>query len=167
MRFIAGLIIGLLIIPVGTYLYFRLGYAPVATSESPMPFEAQIAQTALQVRIEKESPKNTAIPVSPDNMVAGAKIYHDNCAFCHGLKGQEKTAAAEGMFPKPPQLFTGHGVTDDPPGETYWKAANGIRLSGMPAYKHALSDQQIWQVSVMLANADKLPEEAVKIVSTK
>jgi mono/diheme cytochrome c family protein len=71
------------------------------------------------------------------------------------------------MFPKPPQLFTGHGVTDDPAGETYWKTANGIRLTGMPAYKQTLSDQQMWQVSVMLANADKLPDEAVRIVSTQ
>jgi thiosulfate dehydrogenase len=167
MKFIVGLIIGLLIIPIGTYLYFRLGYAPVATAESPMPFETQIARMALKARIEKESPKNAAIPVSPENMISGAKIYHDNCAFCHGVKGQEKTPAAEGMFPKPPQLFTGHGVTDDPPGETYWKTANGIRLTGMPAYKQSLSDQQMWEVSIMLANADKLPDEAVRIVSTK
>jgi len=167
MKFILGLIIGLLIVPAGTYLYFRLGYAPVATAEGPMPFETQIARTALKVRVEKESPKKTAIAVSPENLIAGAKIYHDNCAFCHGFKGQDKTPAAEGMFPKPPQLFTGHGVTDDPPGETYWKTANGIRLTGMPAYKQTLSDQQMWQVSVMLANADKLPDEAVTIVSTK
>jgi mono/diheme cytochrome c family protein len=64
------------------------------------------------------------------------------------------------MFPKPPRLFKGHGVTDDPPGETYWKAANGIRLTGMPAYSGSLSDTQLWQVSLMLAKADKLPAAA-------
>ncbi len=62
------------------------------------------------------------------------------------------------MFPHPPQLFQGHGVTDDPPGETYWKAANGIRLTGMPGFKASLNDTQLWQVSLMLANADKLPK---------
>lgn len=50
------------------------------------------------------------------------------------------------MFPKPPQLFRGKGVTDDPASETYWKAANGIRLSGMPSFKTKLSDTQLWQV---------------------
>jgi mono/diheme cytochrome c family protein len=48
-------------------------------------------------------------------------------------------------------------VTDDPAGETYWKAANGIRLTGMPGYRGTLTDTQLWQVSLMLANADKLP----------
>ncbi|MFL6450992.1 MAG: c-type cytochrome [Bryobacteraceae bacterium] len=61
------------------------------------------------------------------------------------------------MYPPPPELFKGHGVTDDPAGVTYWKVANGIRLTGMPAYTKALSDTEMWQVSLLLANADKLP----------
>jgi len=38
-------------------------------------------------------------------------------------------------------------VSDDEPGETYWKVANGIRLTGMPAYKNVLTDTQMWQVT--------------------
>jgi mono/diheme cytochrome c family protein len=62
------------------------------------------------------------------------------------------------MFPKPPHLFRGKGVTDDQPGETYWKVANGIRLTGMPAFSQALSATQMWQVTLMLANADKISD---------
>jgi hypothetical protein len=61
------------------------------------------------------------------------------------------------MFPYPPQLFK-HGVTDDPPGETYWKVANGIRLTGMPGFKGTRSETELWQVSLLLADADKLPQ---------
>jgi thiosulfate dehydrogenase len=58
------------------------------------------------------------------------------------------------------------GVSDDPAGETYWKVANGIRLTGMPAYKEMLTDTEMWQVSLLLANADKpLPPAAVTILS--
>jgi hypothetical protein len=67
------------------------------------------------------------------------------------------------MFPKPPELFHGTGVTDDPAWETYWKAKNGIRLTGMPGLKGALNDTQLWEVSVLLANADKI-SPAVKAV---
>ena len=57
------------------------------------------------------------------------------------------------------------GVSDDPPGETYWKVANGIRLTGMPSFKSVLTDTEMWQVSLLLANADKpLPPEAVEIL---
>jgi len=65
------------------------------------------------------------------------------------------------MFPQPPQFFHEEGVTDDPVGETYWKIRNGIRLSGMPGFKQTLTETEMWQTSVLLANADKI-SDAVK-----
>ncbi len=78
--------------------------------------------------------------------------------------GQFDGPTAKGMFPKPPQLFKSHGVTDDPVGETYWKVENGIRLTGMPAYVGSVSEDTIWKMSLMLANADKLPAAATEIL---
>ena len=56
------------------------------------------------------------------------------------------------------RLLEGKGLTDDEPGESYWKIANGIRLTGMPGFRPALSETQIWQVGLLVANADKLPK---------
>jgi len=42
-------------------------------------------------------------------------------------------------------------------GETYWKVANGIRLTGMPGFIDSLSTEQMWQVSLFLLDRDKLP----------
>jgi mono/diheme cytochrome c family protein len=67
------------------------------------------------------------------------------------------------MFPVAPQLWE-HPVTDDPPGETYWKAANGIRLSGMPGFSKTLSETQLWQVTLLLAHADKLPDSVRQLL---
>jgi len=40
--------------------------------------------------------------------------------------------------------------------------ANGIRLTGMPAFKGVLTENEMWQVSLLLANADKpLPPAAL------
>ncbi len=80
--------------------------------------------------------------------------------MCHGLPGQSAPAAAKGMSPRPPQLFVpAEMVTDDPAGVVFWKAKNGIRLSGMPGFHASLSDEQLWQVSLLLTHADKLPAE--------
>ena len=122
-----------------------------------MPFEDFFAKAALHARISREMPKTVPIPIDESNYSAGAKIYLDNCAVCHGLPGQPLSAIATGLFPKPPALFNGKGVTDDDPGETYWKVVNGIRLTGMPGFRGSLSETQAWQVSILLANADKLP----------
>jgi mono/diheme cytochrome c family protein len=159
-----GLALGVAIILAGAYLYFSLGYAPVATAASPMPFEESMAKMALHARIAKEAPSGVPVPADDVNLLAGAQLYREHCAVCHGLNGRPETATAKGMFPKPPQFFQGHGVTDDPVGETYWKAKNGIRLTGMPAYGASVSEQQLWQVSLLLAHADKLSPNVQKVL---
>jgi mono/diheme cytochrome c family protein len=69
------------------------------------------------------------------------------------------------MYPAPPQLFHGVGVTDDEAWESYWKTENGIRLTGMPGFKDALTETQIWQVTVLVKNADKITEPVGKELS--
>ena len=48
-------------------------------------------------------------------------------------------------------------MTDDEPGESYWKIFNGIRMTGMPGFSKSLSETQMWQFALLVANADKLP----------
>lgn len=164
-KFILGVLVTVVVFTLGVYGYFALGLAPVATSAQAMPFERKLASMGLHSRVEKEMPKQPPqITMDEAAYTAAANIYKDNCAFCHGLPNQQRPPAATGMFPRPPQLFRGHGVTDDEPGETYWKVANGIRLTGMPSYKPSLNEQQLWQVTMLLKNADKLPASAQQVL---
>ena len=60
------------------------------------------------------------------------------------------------------------GVSDDPPGATYWRVSNGIRLTGMPAYKDVLTDTEMWQVSLSAGECGQaLPPAAVDILNGK
>jgi mono/diheme cytochrome c family protein len=166
-RFVLGAVFGIAItiiaIAVGAYIYFATGMAPVATSSAPMLFEKKLARMALHARLAREMPTQAPVPVDEPNVIAGAHVYMEDCAVCHGVPGKEQTAIAKGEFPRPPHLFKGKGVTDDEPGETYWKVANGIRLTGMPGFNQQLSTTEMWQVSLLLANADKL-SDGVKLV---
>ena len=155
-RFILGFLTAVGLIIVGGAGYLALGLAPVATASAPLPLEQLVTGIALHARINKEAPKSSPIPPTEDVYAAGARIYRNNCAVCHGLPDREQTAIAKGEFPKPPELFEGKGVTDDPVGDTYWVVANGIRLTGMPGFTGSLSTDQMWQVSLLLAHADKL-----------
>ena len=157
MKFIAGLILGLILVPAALYFYLVGGSAPVATTDPDMPFESYLARKAQHVRIDRDMPKNVPIQPSEANYLAGAEIYKQHCVVCHGLPDSKKTAIATGMYPRPPQLFMGKGVTDDEKGETYWKIFNGFRLTGMPGFSKSLNETQMWQTALLLANADKLP----------
>jgi mono/diheme cytochrome c family protein len=164
-KFVFGLIIGLVAIPLAVYFYFSTGTAPVATAAPPMPFEKTFARMALHARLDKEMPKSVPVQADETSYTAGAKVYKDNCAVCHGLPGVPQTAIAKGMFPKPPKLMEGTGVSDDPAGETYWKVAGGIRMTGMPGFDKLLSTNEMWQVSLLCANSDKLPQSVKDILT--
>ncbi len=170
-RFAIGFIIGVALVPILGALYLLYGNVPVAVSDPAFPLEKKIVHVPLRARIAKDMPKSVPIQPTPDNLTAGADIYRQNCAYCHGSQGQNSTAGAH-MYPFAPQLWQAHGnhsvvgVSDDPPGETYWKVANGIRLTGMPAFDQILSSNQMWQVTILLANADKpLPQGATDILA--
>ena len=156
--FVFGAILGVGFVLACIYYYFASGTAPAAVSAPAMPFESMLAHKALNARIDKEMPKNVPIQPTAENLAAGAQVYSDNCAVCHSLPAHKESAIALGMYPRPPKLLEGKGVTDDPAGESYWKVANGIRLTGMPGFRDALSDTQMWQVSLLVAQADKLPK---------
>jgi mono/diheme cytochrome c family protein len=159
-KFIVGLVVGLLLPLIGGYFYIKAGMMPVATASAPLPMEEKIARTALHARMVKEMPKDSPVPADEPNITNGARVYLENCAFCHGYPDQPASNAAKGMFPLPPQLFSHEEmVTDDPVGATYWKVSNGIRLTGMPGFNEMLTPTQMWQVSQLLAHADKLPDQ--------
>jgi thiosulfate dehydrogenase len=166
---IVSFVAGVVVVPLVMYLYLAFGRPPVATADRPFPFEATITATPLNARIHREMPQASPIPASDDNLNEGAGIYEDKCEICHGTH-DEPSGIGRSMYPSAPQLWVKRpsgvvGVSDDPAGETYWKVKNGIRLTGMPAFGKALTEKQLWQVSLLLSMADKpLPAEAAKTV---
>ncbi len=154
---VLGILLGVVLMFVGAYFYFSSGQVPVAVTAPEMPLERKFAGMALHAYMNKQPHLTPAVPEDEKNFLEGAKVYKEHCAVCHGLPGEPKTAIADGMFPKPPQLFKGTGVTDDETWETYWKVTNGIRMTGMPGFKDRLGETKLWQVSVLLKDADKIP----------
>jgi thiosulfate dehydrogenase len=160
---VIGFIVGVVVLTGGVYFYFASGMAPVATADPMMPFERKMANMALKAHIEKQHIGESPVAADEPNLLAGADTYKKDCAMCHGLPGHPVDLVTM-MFPKPTQLFKAKGVTDDPASESYWKAANGIRLSGMPAFKDKLTNTQLWQVSQLVAHANELPASVQKVL---
>jgi hypothetical protein len=165
-----GFVLCVVMIVGGVAGYLRWGAVPVATADKPFPFEERIVQVPLNARIDRQMQK-APFGISEDVYEGGAKVYRAECASCHGTPGHD-VKSAKYMYPVAPPLWKKHakgnvvGVSDDEPGETYWKVANGIRLTGMPAFDHLLTDTQMWQVTLLLKNADQqLPDPVTKILT--
>ena len=164
-RFLFGLVLGIVLVPLAILAWLDYGKVPVAVADPPFPYEDQVVSIPLDARIQKDM-VSTHIEADQPTLTAGAQIYTERCSVCHGLHGKPSAIGVH-MYPDAPQLLEKHitgnvvGVSDDPPGETFWKVSNGIRLTGMPAFSTQLNETQMWQVSLFLANADKPMPPAV------
>lgn len=162
-------VLAFLLLAFGVLMYLKYGHPPVAVADEPFPMEKKIVSLPLHARIDREM-KTPPFTASEAVFQTGAKTYVEECAVCHGTPGTD-SIYAKSMYPTPPQLWKKHGsgvvgVSDDEPGETYWVIANGIRLTGMPAFKGDLDDQKLWQIALLLHNADKpMPRPVVEILA--
>jgi thiosulfate dehydrogenase len=169
-KVLLGFVLGILAVAAVVFLDLRFGALPVAVADAAFPLEKQIVRVPMNARIDREK-KMAPFGTSEDVFEGGAKVYKAQCAACHGIPGKD-VGYAKHMYPTAPQLWKKHaksavvGVSDDDAGETYWKVANGIRLTGMPSYDKVLTDTQMWQVSLLLKNADKeLPQPVLGILA--
>jgi mono/diheme cytochrome c family protein len=74
----------------------------------------------------------------------GLRIYHSNCAQCHGAPGVAPQGAALGMTPVPSNLVP--TAREWSAAEIEWVVRNGIKMTGMPAWKYRLSADEIRQL---------------------
>src|SRR5271167_5155799 len=95
--FVVGILVGVALVAGGIYYYFVSGMAPAAVADPPMMMEKKMANKSLDAHIEKANVPAPPIQTSDDTYMAGAKLYKDNCATCHGLPNQPPPAIAGNM----------------------------------------------------------------------
>jgi thiosulfate dehydrogenase len=141
------------------YVFLSLGGMPVATQGKPLPLEGAIVKIALRAALKDHIQDLPPFESNESHLLHGATLYRVNCEVCHGLSDTKPSFIADGLFPKPPELFSAkENVTDDPVGKIYWKVKNGIRLTGMPGFIDHFTETELWETSLLLQQADKLPE---------
>ena len=164
-KFLFGLVVGIGLLLLAGYLFATRGGIFMGTKGGPLPMERFIAHKALAASIGQSSQDQSPLPADETNLLAGAHVYQQNCAVCHGRLDQPAPDMGKRFYPHAPQLLPpGEGVTDDPVGTTHWVVKNGIRFSAMPSFEGKLTDAEIWQVSLLLRNADKLPPPVQEVL---
>jgi mono/diheme cytochrome c family protein len=125
----------------------------------PSQIETEIAGRAMDASVARNAPKATN-PFKADEatLVAGATLYRDHCAACHGDPVHPESPLSKTLNPPAPQFMS--DSADMPEDHNFYITQHGIRWTAMPGWKNAMSDQQIWQVVTFLAHMDSLPAAA-------
>jgi thiosulfate dehydrogenase len=157
-KFVLGIVAGVVLILLASFCYVRFGFVDPRADLAVGSLESKIAMPSLDAAIDRRAPA-TQNPIQPTeaNLTAGARIYQADCASCHGDVTHPHARLAEGLYPRAPQFLA--DAPDMPENQNYYIIQHGIRLSGMPAWKQVLSEQEMWQVTTFLSNLDKLPPQ--------
>jgi mono/diheme cytochrome c family protein len=89
---------------------------------------------------EKARARENPLAADPTAARAGAKLFHEHCASCHG-------SDAAGKDKKPP--LTSERVQAATAGELEWLLKNGSMKNGMPSWSK-LPEPQRWQIVAYL-----------------
>ena len=157
-KFIVGLIFGVCLVLLAGYLFLTRGIS-MEVQGKPFPGENFFADQAIRSSMGKSAEEKSPLPADEANLLAGADVYlHYGCAGCHGRLGKPDSGMGNRFYPPAPHLLSPRkGGGHAPAGATHWVVKNGIRFSGMPTFDGKLSDNQIWQVSLLLEKTGNLP----------
>jgi mono/diheme cytochrome c family protein len=127
----------------------------------PPGFEEAIGERALEgsLALRAKGLRNPIAAKDSAALLAGEKLFRNNCAGCHGSVGNDSNWGAHNFYPRVPQFW--RVETDDvpTPEQAYIAVRDGIRYSGMGAWQGILKDEQMWQVANFVSRMQHLPPD--------
>jgi mono/diheme cytochrome c family protein len=155
-NFFLGILFTLVTVALAGFAYLRLGYAEVRADVPSSRLEAALLGSALRASIRRQAP-DMPNPVAATNetLIAGGKLYLNECSGCHGELEKGKGGSPDALFPAPPQFST--VGTDLSESQIFWVTKHGIRRAGMFANGQWDADDKIWQMAAFLKRVNTLP----------
>jgi len=115
-------------------------------TKTPSKMETTLANMAKDVVIPIEAGDvKDPLPTSPQVVEEGRQAYLQSCALCHGTDGHGATTIGRAMYPPVMDLTSPH-VQHWNDAQLFWIIQNGVRLTGMPAWKSSLSETDTWKI---------------------
>jgi len=128
-------------------------YNVASTSQHLQP-TFTVLETAMRESVRRRARDVHVPPLADENLVLrGAGCFRDKCVQCHGAPGVAQGDIGKSMQPLPGPLVDARKHWQ--PRELYWVTRHGIKMSGMPAWQHRLSEAELWSV---VAFMQRLPD---------
>lgn len=155
--FLLGILVGLLGLVLAALLTARLGLFSVNATEEPPAWEVRLARVALDASVARSAARlRSPVGSSDAELLAGMKLYRNNCAGCHGDAGRPSPWGTGGFYPRVPQFA--ESPPRKPDWQLFWIVRHGVRYSGMGAWgEDMLSDREAWEVVTFLSRLNALP----------
>ncbi|MHB2020181.1 MAG: c-type cytochrome [Candidatus Xenobia bacterium] len=124
----------------------------------PSRLERRVADLVTSNMLQHVAPRDNPFPPTVQNLVDGVSAYRESCAGCHGHALVGPNVFAEALHPPAPQFNEGDLALSE--AQIVYVAQHGIARTGMPAFHHILSDDDLWKIALFLKRVRQLPPAA-------
>jgi mono/diheme cytochrome c family protein len=156
---VVTILVGVLLF--GTWVYSGLHDPSAATGSGRTGVLPAVSRVMVRRSIAARA---QALPPAPalDSaaLLDGASNFQALCTSCHGAPGVPRDISGEGLAPLPRDL----SQSDLSERELFWVIRNGLRGRGMPSYRQALTDEQMWAVARFAKSTAGMSEAAYEAI---
>jgi mono/diheme cytochrome c family protein len=140
----------------GSLAYIYSGVYDISATKQHTPLIYWALTTARRQAIKTHAAGEATPPdlTDSDLRAVGLTLFERHCLQCHGAPGIAPGEIGLGMMPSPPN-FAQMG-RDLSAAEIYWAVSNGIKLTGMPAWEHRLTERERWALVAFLKRSPTL-----------
>jgi len=164
-NFVLGIVFTLGVLVIGGLGFLLLGYARVRADLPPSRLESALMRASVHASVRREAPEApNPFPPTDENLIAGGKVFLNECAGCHGTPGKPEEYAGA-LFPPAPHLpSVGTEYTE---AQVFWVAKHGVRRSGMFANGLWDSDDKLWKAASFVKRIQSLPPGVLAALQQK
>jgi mono/diheme cytochrome c family protein len=158
------LIVALLIVAAaGGALFVWSGVYDISATDQHLAPTYRLLDVAMRRSVKQRAGEIEAPPLGePQQVRAGLAVYRAHCVQCHGAPGVAPARFALGMTPVPVPLV--HTARSWTAAEMFWVIKEGIKMTGMPAWKYRMSNEDMWAVVAFLpVMAQLTPQEYAQL----
>jgi mono/diheme cytochrome c family protein len=154
---VIGFVTGGTMLVLCVVVYLRLGLANVAADAPTPAWQTRSLFSSVHASIRRTVPAGlkSPQPVTDESLIAGGKLYLNDCVGCHGAPGKPPSDFGATFYPPAPQLA--RDGTQYSEAQIFWVAKHGIRRTGMSAQGSSYSDDHLWQLAAFISRITNLP----------
>jgi mono/diheme cytochrome c family protein len=124
--------------------------------KGPSQEETSVANAAKDVAIPLEAGKKAnPLPETDEVVSQGQEVFLGSCAQCHAADARGDTNIGRHMDPPAMDLTSAH-VQHWSDAELFWIIQNGVRLTGMPAWRSSISENDTWKLAHFIHHLPRL-----------
>jgi mono/diheme cytochrome c family protein len=155
-RVLATIVVLVILGALGAAGFVYSGMYNVAAADQHTAPVFWVLKTTMRRAVERHSHSVLVPPLDDPRQIArGRVLFVTHCSRCHGAPGVAPEPFALGLRPAPANLA--NTALEWVPAQIYWAIANGLKLTGMPAWKFRLTSDEIWSI---VAYVRRMPYEA-------